>query len=696
RLPYFRSLIVKYKRYQRKLARHHENRPVTRSRKSWIVKRLRQLKVKIDQYLATAGLFKKAALLSAGLMPIVAVDAQSYQLRSEHPFYNILGNGAAAPVFMDVDADGDDDLFVFGEASDTLTADTEAIQYYENQESGYVLGTISGYPSDLGLATVIDTAFLDVKLVPAYVDFDVDGDLDLFIGATVGELRYLRNEDGEYQVVTGAEDPFDAVEFSPDTYPAFGDIDGDGDIDAFIGSSAGLKFFSNENGVMTDMGEVAASGSTEQAAPLLFDLDDDGDLDLLVGNKYGELQVFVNDAGTMIQSTDHPLVALEIPGYSNLALSDLDQDGDFDLITGVSPGVMQVYINDNDQYSELPFNTLNILSSGTSAFPEFVDFDGDGDEDLFIAVDDNGLQYYENQDGAFVPGSSDAFVEVADSVGFPKPAFGDYDGDGDLDLLVGNYNDPLLLYQNNEGSYTLLDSLQNPFHGLSEDLYQAPEFVDLDNDGDLDLVVGTKYGALQYFTNNEGTYEQVMDGSVTGIKVDGYAVPSSTDLDKDGDMDLVVGNSYGNLLTYLNNDGVFEEQTGADNPFNDFDFASEAAAAFSDLDGDGDIDVLVGNLVSGIFFLENVDGSVSVDNRDDVTDQTGIYPNPVTSVMQIEASWNTQPGQINIYDGKGAHLFGKPFNGLQTQIDLSHLAPGNYHISIVNATKKAVKTFVKL
>jgi hypothetical protein len=328
--------------------------------------------------------------------------------------------------------------------------------------------------------------------------------------------------------------------------------------------------------------------------------------------------------------------------------------------------------------------------------PEFVDFDGDGDLDLFIGISGGGLQYYENQNGDFTPATVDAFADLENEISFSKPAFADYDADGDMDLLVGSYDDPMVLYNNNAGTYTLVDSLDNPFFKLSDIEYQVPEFVDLDNDGDLDLVIGNKNGSLLYFANNEGKFEEVLDGPLAEINVDGYSVPVFVDLDNDGDMDLVIGGGEGVLTTYLNDAGVFSEQIGLGNPFSEFRFVTESAPAFADLDGDNDIDVLVGNLAAGIFYLENVDGSVSVDERLDVSHETLIFPNPVQSIVQIRTAWNSQEGMIEIFDSQGRMVQKTQFFGSETQLDLRHLSAGNYHMRISNVDKKATKSLFKL
>ena len=664
------------------------------TKRHWIVKRLTRLRQKLEIYAASASMARKAAVLSAGLMaaPMIA-NAQDFQLKSEHPFFNVFGNGSAAPTFVDYDGDGDRDLFLFSEADTKAAARTEALRYFENTGSAFEEGSVDQFPMDLGLPVLIDSSF-STDLIGSFTDFDADGDLDLFIGVDEGELRYLRNEEGTYVAITGAEDPFDTVTFEQDIMPAFGDVDGDGDVDAFLGNENELVFYQNEGGEMVNMGKVTISGEDDGAAPTLFDVDDDGDLDLIVGNKDGDVFFFENNAGVFTE-TMHPLSALKTDDYIRPTFGDVDFDGDVDFVAGETNSRISVFAKDGESYNEVPFNTLGLIVEGTQPSPHFADFDGDGDQDLFVGDNSGKIHYFNNNAGTYeLVDGFDTFSEIEPEISDAKPAFIDYDGDADLDLLVGSYSDPLQLFNNNAGSYSLVDTLDNPFFKLIDNDAQAPAFSDVDGDGDMDLILGSKSGDLKYYENNAGVFDSAAVSPFDGIDVGTYSSPTFADIDGDGDADIIIGTGDDDLTTVFNNDGTYVLAEGSDNPFDGFKAAGNTSPALSDMDGDGDLDVLVGDYAGSIYYFEN-GGVTSVDNRLDVSSETELFPNPLVNNLNILTPWNEQEAEIDIYDNQGRRILHRSYFGGSTRLNLRSLPVGNYHVKIHNKSNKAIRTIIK-
>jgi hypothetical protein len=264
-----------------------------------------------------------------------------------------------------------------------------------------------------------------------------------------------------------------------------------------------------------------------------------------------------------------------------------------------------------EQFDDLyPFDGIEV---GPRSNPTFADLDGDGDLDTLVGDYGGALRYFRNTGTALAPvfaeqsGGDNPFDGV-DAGPQSAPAFADLDGDGDQDALVGKVQGTLRYFRNTGTALAPVFVEQtggdNPFDGVDVGDTSAPAFADLDGDGDLDALVGNFAGPLKYFLNTGTALAAVFveqTGGLNpfeGVNVGGWSVPAFADLERDGDLDTLVGN-YGGTLKYFLNTGtalapVFVEQTGAANPFDGVDVEANSAPAFADLDGDGDLDAVVG------------------------------------------------------------------------------------------------------
>jgi len=135
----------------------------------------------------------------------------------------------------------------------------------------------------------------------------------------------------------------------------------------------------------------------------------------------------------------------------------------------------------------------------------------------------------------------------------------------------------------------------------------TPALVDIDADGDLDLFIGEASGTINYY-RNDGTASEpaftLVSDRYLEIDVGRRSFPAFVDLDRDGDYDMVIGNERGDLLVYLNQGTASEPNFVEDMPI-PVDVPAYSAPAFVDIDADGDIDLFVGGLGGGLFFYEN-------------------------------------------------------------------------------------------
>lgn len=270
--------------------------------------------------------------------------------------------------------------------------------------------------------------------------------------------------------------------------------------------------------------------AASEPKPAFADFDNDGDLDLLMGSDYGEFYYYQN-TGTNTSpqfgsAVENPFGLQTVGYYSSPAVADLDDDGDYDILAGV----LYVDMTDTSYYGELFY----FENTGSASSPQFS-----------LPV--------QSAMGILTPTGYEL-----------KPTFGDIDNDGDFDLFVaeGYYGD--VFYYQNTGTATnptFSAPTLNPFgiQPVAGYSYQAPSFGDIDQDGDLDLLVGTNYGDLLYYQNT-GTATSPTFASATvnpwNISLDGYLVgPTFVDLDADGDLDLAVGeiDYYGSNLVYFEN-----------------------------------------------------------------------------------------------------------------------------------------------
>jgi Rieske Fe-S protein len=251
------------------------------------------------------------------------------------------------------------------------------------------------------------------------------------------------------------------------------------------------------------------------ANPTLVDIDGDGDLDAFVGETYGNI-LFFRNTGT-VSSPAFAAASTNLFGLSDVGsrvsptFVDIDGDGDLDAFVGELYGNMLFFRNTgtarSPAFAAASTNPFGLTDVGYNARPTFVDIDGDGDLDAFVGETYGNTLFFRNTGTARSPLFSAAVANpfgLSDVGSHAIPTLIDIDDDGDLDAFVGSSNGNTLFFRNiGIASSPAFDAaVTNPF-GLSDVGYAAsPIFVDSDSDGDLDALIGNSDGNTLFFINN--------------------------------------------------------------------------------------------------------------------------------------------------------------------------------------------------
>ncbi len=445
-------------------------------------------------------------------------------------------------------------------------------------------------PAPAGSLPTADVVLADAALR----DFDGDGDLDILLAVQPlrapfthwpGHDRLWRNDGaGRFTevILPGAGD----VETSA---MAVGDFDGDGDQDCVLRTT--VSFFQVEWQFRRNDGAgnlVVVPGRLPPTTPARalwpLDLDGDGDLDLVGTDLW-----LRNDGSAGF--AQRPLTAPTIG--TTLAGGDVDADGDLDLVLGgafTNDGMNRLLLNDGRQ----TFVDATAFPWSGAAVAGVGDIDGDGDQDLLGAQ--AGPLFRNDGAGWF---TAAPFPWLEPTVSTPVH-FADVDGDGDADALfvssptAGSFR--MRLCRNDGRGGFVDDSPGNAPTGLSVQI-RATAVLDADRDGDPDFLVAIWQGGLQLFLNDgRGRFTESV-GAMPAL-VDWFTTLAVGDLDRDGDLDVLTGESnYGSTpgtsLRFLENDGTGRFLDATSRRLQ-VPTSLVVALAPGDVDGDGDLDVVVG------------------------------------------------------------------------------------------------------
>ena len=357
-----------------------------------------------------------------------------------------------------------------------------------------------------------------------------------------------------------------------------GDIDGDGDLDMCFANGQGYSslgtllkpriYVNNGAGVFADLTDARVAGITGCFRSAEFgDVDGDGDLDLLLAQDYNRQMLLLmnNGAGTFANETTTRIPTANT-STARATFGDVDGDGDLDIAlcnSGASSrfgtGQPRLYINDSTGRFTYVAASLPVGNISEQMDVLFFDADGDFDLDLFIgtraSTPNQSRLWLNNGVGAFAAGGN--FPNDATAYAYDA---GDIDGDGDLDLIgtnAGTTNQELLA-RNANGlgtSWTNISTSIAPNPSVDDN---DSKFFDMDNDGDLDLIIAVLGGSKRIYRNGgTGAFTQV--ASVITASTDSSLDVKVADFDGDGRYDIVTGQGESGAFQnriYMNNGAI--------------------------------------------------------------------------------------------------------------------------------------------
>ena len=531
------------------------------------------------------------------------------------------------PRFADMDADGDLDMILGSTADKPM--------YLTNT------GT-----STSPKFTFIDDIFESVSEMDAEMgvcyDIDADGDLDLICGGYYGIQLYHNTGNVITASFTKAIDFFTGLTTGSNPIIDMGDIDNDGDLDMLVGfSESGLiKLYTNSgsdtSAIFLESSALTIADAGLYAYPVFCDPDNDGDLDILSGRD-GYNFYYYQNTGSVSQgswsSNGTVFSGLGSDTYFNSpAMADINGDGKQDLIYGTYIGPLSYYRNSGTSSS--PSWTENttlfggVIDIGSASTPIFVDFDRDGDLDMFTGTQMGDIKSYLNTGTAFAPSFSYniSHSNLKHSI-YSFISLAEVSGDTSWDALVGDVSGNIYYHPGN-GNGFLPPSSAMTIDNV--DGWSAPRFIDLDKDGDQDIVAGNEEGYLIYY-ENQGTASQPMWSFIynyfDSLDVGNSCVPAFADLDFDGDYDMLTGKGFHKVTYYENQNGIWVEDTTM---VEGIEAGQNASPAFADLDGDGDQDLILGSYAGNFDYYENTREVVAIKPTTTLPNNFNLnsYPNP--------------------------------------------------------------------
>lgn len=413
------------------------------------------------------------------------------------------------------------------------------------------------------------------------------------------------------------------------------------------------------------------------------DIDGDNKIDILSANKFGENLTWYKNLDGQGNFGAQNIIA-NLGDAIHIHAADLDGDGDMDVLAVSYYFDMVVWYENLDGLGN--FSSQKIISNIADGPYRVIatDIDGDGDMDVISGSDNSGIAWYENIDGNGNFGPTrviNAFAPNARSI-----ATTDIDGDGDMDVVGSTSGSATVAwYENLDGLGSFGPQQTITTNGLSVE----PIFtIDIDGDGDIDVIAATG-GAdkVAWYENLDGLGNFGNENIIVDNLLGAHAI-YSVDLDNDGDNDVIAtgGGAFDGLVIWFENlDG--QGSFGGENIIGtQHQFPRSVIAA--DMDNDGDMDPIAASQTDfTIYWFENDLLGTAEFSTQNVT----LYPNPTKGILHINTNENIK--LVRLFDVLGRKVFQQAGN--EKEVDLTNFQNGIYFLKITTDSGSLVQKVIK-
>lgn len=685
-------------------------------------------------------------------------------------FKNAWTGGLNSTLFseIDLDQDGIKDIFIF-------------------EKDGFIIRTFINDDAEYHYAPEYRQPFPKMTVFAFLADYNCDGKEDIFSFAPgLGGMAVYKNISTqlgglEFSLVTNIL----KADYNPGYFnlyvaatdvPALTDMDGDGDMDILAWSNSGVtvNYFKNLSMEthgncdslmfkLTDAcwGKFLETAGNPVSFPynckgpltnpeeerqcacpanlLAINMDGDSDKDLVLGRLSFKNMVLLTNGG---DANSAAITAQDLSFPSNTTpvnilypvgfYFDANNDSLKDLIVSSNTqsgteNFTSVWLYSNTGTNDFPvfnfqkkkFLQETMIDLGSGCNPAFFDYNSDGLMDIVVGNYgyfntvtgryEGKLALFENGGTATAPlyKLADRNYEniSADTLNALYPAFGDIDGDGDKDMLIGEYDGELFLYENTAGAGNPANFsfVAAKYKNIDVGHFAAPQIIDLNRDGLPDLLVGEQDGTLNYFQNKGTLTVPDFNSAPTidtlgGIDVEipcctGYNAPFLFE-DAQGVFSLLVGSQKGTIYYYTNIDGNLNGNFTLTDSILTGEY--RVSISMADINNDGKNEIAVGSYPGGMHLLKS-DFVVKELEAGSWKPGVQVYPNPTHGKIEVRGE-RSEMENIEIYNVFGEVIYRIPHAGIRVTntIDLSNQLQGIYFLRVSSGEKIRVKKIVKI